>query len=119
MGDIAAILEHELEEAVEIKDKKSLHRYIRLLVNSMVDKQNFSQTLITMQSDVKLIAERMEQGFRRMDDRFEDLIHQMDKRFEQVDKRFEDFQHRFTMMFSFITIGFTILSVLIVLFKFL
>jgi hypothetical protein len=117
MNDLAEILEHELEEALEVKDKHSLHRYVRLLVGSMVDKDKLDTRLATLQSDVKIIADRMDRGFRRMDERFEDLVHQIDKRFEQVDKRFEDFQHRFTMMFAFITIGFTILSTMMVLFQ--
>ncbi len=133
MNDLAEILEHELEEALDVKDKKSLHRYVRLLVDSMVDKNELDKTLANIHSDVRIIAERMEQGFKRMDERFADLVHQIDKRFEQVDKRFEqvdkrfeqvdkrfeDFQHRFNMMFAFITIGFTILSTMMVLFKFI
>ena len=32
MASIAQLLEEELEEAVEVKDKRSLHRYVMLLV---------------------------------------------------------------------------------------
>ena len=46
LEEYAVILEHELESAVEVKDKDSLHRAVRL------------------------IAEQMEQKFQRMDERF-------------------------------------------------
>ena len=38
MADLAQILEEELEEAVEVKNKKSLHRYITLLTDNLVKK---------------------------------------------------------------------------------
>jgi hypothetical protein len=57
---------------------------------------------------VKLIAERMQQGFKRID-----------KRFESVDKRFDEMNDKFRMMFAFMTLGFTILSGITVLIKFL
>ena len=38
MNNLAEILEQELEEAVEVKNKKSLHRYIILLADNIVQK---------------------------------------------------------------------------------
>ncbi len=43
----------------------------------------------------------------------------MEKRFEAVDKRFEDMNKLFTMMFAFMNIGFTIIVLLTILFKFI
>jgi len=47
------------------------------------------------------------------------VLEMMDKRFEAVDKRFEDMNKKFTMMFTFMNIGFGLLVLLTVLFKFL
>ncbi|MFP4621311.1 MAG: hypothetical protein ACLFM7_08365 [Bacteroidales bacterium] len=47
------------------------------------------------------------------------VLEMMDKRFEAVDKRFEDMNKRFSMMFTFMTIGFAILVLLTVIFKFI
>jgi predicted transcriptional regulator len=48
-----------------------------------------------VETSIEFLAKQMVEGFARMDQRFEDLIHQMDKRFEQVDKRFEQVDKRF------------------------
>ena len=37
MKDLAEMLEEELSEAVEVKDPKSLHRYISLLTGNYVE----------------------------------------------------------------------------------
>ena len=64
------------------------------------------------QSDIRAVVESMREGFRRMDDRF-----------EAIDKRFEDLigqtNSRFTMMFFFMSAGFTILTVLMTLYRFI
>lgn len=141
MDELADILEHELETAVEVKDKSSLHRYIQLLVERTVGRRQYESDVGDLKSDVRLIADRMEQGFQRMDDRFRDMDRrfeavqtQMDKRFEaaqkqsdvhfeslqtQMDRRFDDNQKRFRMMFLFITVGFTVLTTLVTLYQFL
>lgn len=38
--ELADTLEHELETAVEVKDKPSLHRYIQLLLERTVDRRH-------------------------------------------------------------------------------
>ncbi|MEW5813916.1 MAG: hypothetical protein AB1798_00780 [Spirochaetota bacterium] len=55
--------------------------------------------------------EQVDKRFEQVDKRFEDLIHQIDKRFDQVDKHFR-------MQFSFMSIGFTILAVLMTVYNF-
>ena len=68
----------------------------------------------------------MNKRFEAIDKRFEDMYNLMnkrfeavDKRFEAVDKRFEDMNKRFSMMFTFMNIGFGIIILITVLFKFL
>jgi len=36
MNNLTEILEHELEEAVEVKNRQSLHRYVVLLAENIV-----------------------------------------------------------------------------------
>ncbi len=92
MEAIVEILEQELEEAVEVKNKKSLHRYIVLLAENIVRKESYEKEQLEIRSDIKILAQIVKQGFERMDKRFEAMQLQMDKRFEAVDKRFEAIQ---------------------------
>ena len=140
---LSQILEEELENAVEVKDRKSLHRWILILTENIVSREKHTESYTLLQSDLKEITSAMKAGFESMDKRLEDLQIQMDrrfeavdkrfeavdKRFETVDKRFEDMQiqmdrrftsvdRRFSMMFAFLTIGFTILAVLMSLYNF-
>jgi len=137
MNNFATILEHELEETFEVKNKESLHRLTVFLAENIVHKSAYDQNIAELRSDIKLIAETMQQGFEAIDKRFEDIFKYMDKRFEAVDKRFEavdkrfedmyrymdkrfeDMNKRFTMMFTFMNIGFSILIIITILFKFL
>ena len=94
MENFSEILERELEEAVEVKNKKSLHRYILLLTNNLVKQERFDSQVAESRSDVRVIAESMKQGFVAVDKRFED----MNQRFEEVNKRFDDVNKQFEYM---------------------
>ena len=125
MDTMVEILEHELEEAFEVKSKKSLHRSVVILAENIVQKSVYEQNILEIKSDIKVLAEIMKQGFESMDKRFEavdkrfeDMYNYMNKRFEAVDKRFEDMNKRFSMMFTFMNIGFSIIILITVLFKF-
>ena len=68
------------------------------------------------------VDKRFEDMYRYMDKRFEAVdkrFEAVDKRFEAVDKRFEDINKKFTMMFTFMNIGFGIIILLTILFKFM
>ncbi len=144
MDAMVEVLEEELEGAFEVKDKKSLHRYVLLLTENIVKKENYEKQQFEIKSDIRTLAELIKQGFERMDKRFEavdkrfeslqiqmdkrfeavdkrfeSLQIQMDKRFQAVDKRFEDMNKRFSMMFTFMNIGLGILIAITVLFKFI
>ena len=51
-------------------------------------------------ADIRVLAETMKQGF------------------ESINRRFEDINKRFTMMFTFTNIGFSILILITIIFKF-
>jgi site-specific recombinase len=101
MEAMMEVLEQELEGAFEVKDKKSLHRYIILLTENIVRKESYEKERLEVRSDIKTLAEIVKQGF------------------EHTDKRFEDMNRKFSMMFTFMNIGFTIIVLLTVLFKFI
>ena len=106
MEAIAEVLEHELEEAFEVKNKKSLHRYVLLLTDNIVKKESYEKQQLEIRSDIKILAEIVKQGFERMDKRFEAVdkrFEAVDKRFEQVDKRFEQVDTRFEQLESRLT----------------
>ena len=77
LEDYADILEHELESAVEVKDKHSLHRAVRLIAENTVGRREYDSGIGELKSDVRLIAERM-------DERMETMQTQMDQRFEAL-----------------------------------
>ena len=98
VDSLATVLEQELEGAVDVKDKKSLHRYILLLTENLVKEDRFERDIGEIKSDVRVIAESMRQGFANMDRRFEDMNGRFDdvnKRFDDVNNRFEDVNSRF------------------------
>ncbi len=119
MTVLAEILEQELAEAVEVKNKKSLHRYIVLLVENIIQREEYRNEALVIKSDIKVLAEVMKKGFENVDKRFEDI----NKRFEDMqrymDKRFEDISKKFSMMFTFMNIGFSILVLITIIFKFI
>lgn len=136
MENLSEILEQELEEAVEVKNKKSLHRYILLLTDNLVKQEQFDSNVGEFQSDMRLFAESMKQGFIAVDKRFEDMnrrFEDVNKRFDDVNKRFEDMNtrfedmnvrfgdmsKRFSAMFTFLNIGLGLLILVTVLFKFI
>ena len=119
MEDYVELLERELSDAVEVKNRESLHRYIKLMVSTMVERKEYQSETAGLRSDIKALTESMNNGFKlmeerfkRVDQRFEYMQKQMDRRFEQVDKRFNQ-------MFAFITVGFTVLATITVLLKFM
>lgn len=125
MDAIAAVLEHELEEAFEVKNKKSLHRYVMLLADNIVKKENYEKDQSDVRSDIAILAENMKLGFERTDQRFEEMNQrfeamqiQMDRRFDAVDKRFDAVDKRFSMMFVFMNIGMSLIILMTILFKF-
>lgn len=64
----------------------------------------------------------MKQGFEAVDKRFEAVdkrFEDMNRRFEDMNKRFEDRGKRFNMIFTFMNLGFGIIILLTILFKFL
>ncbi len=119
MADLAQILEEELEEAVEVKNRKSLHRYISLLTDNLVHKEDnrmehteFQQELIKIDGRFKQMITEVREGFKQMDERFE----ASNIRFETLERHFDK---RFAMMFSFITIGFVVMATMMSVFQFL
>jgi tetrahydromethanopterin S-methyltransferase subunit G len=135
MSDIVNLLENELEEAFEVKNKKSLHRYVVLMVDRFARREleeeresRVVQAIEELRRDtvagferIDIRFEKMDQRFEAMqaqmdqrfdavDKRFEALQLQMDRRFEAVDKRFDDVNKRFAMVVALMSVFFTVLA---------
>ena len=95
------ILEHELESAVEVKNKDSLHRAVRLIAENTVGRREYDNGIGELKSDVRLIAERIESMQ------------------TQMNQRFEDMNSRFTMMVALLIAGFTVVTTLVTVIKFI
>ncbi len=62
--------------------------------------------------------EYTEKRFEAIDKRFEEQLYYMDKRFEAVDKRFEDMNKRFGVLQWVMILGFTLMTALMSVYKF-
>ena len=98
MDALSNILESELNEAVQVKNPESLHRYVSLLTHSFLLKENndrehseFREAMARGDARWKELINHMNFKFDAVDKRFEAV----DKRFEAVDKRFEAVDKRF------------------------
>jgi len=142
MKDLAEMLEEELSEAVEVKNTKSLHRYIALLTGTHVEKSIHDQRYNELTGSIKETLISIHEGFRRMDEhfaaqdrRFEALQKQIDirfdatqkqmderftatnQRFEDMNKRFDDMNRRFDKQHKLISLGFTAITLIIAAFN--
>ena len=115
MDSLTSILEEEFALAFTVKDEKALRRSLTLLTGNMVAKEEYHREHDSLSSDIKLIATRMEEGFKRMDARFEAV----DLRFEANDKRLDTIDTRFNRITGLISLGFITITVLITVFQFL
>ncbi len=94
MNDLAQVIEEEFADAIEKKNKDSLHRGLTLLMDNIAAKQDMDHQFAEVKSDIRILAETMKQGFEQVNKRFEAV----DKRFEDMNKRFEDMNKRFEDM---------------------
>ncbi|MBN2510991.1 MAG: hypothetical protein JXB03_11975, partial [Spirochaetales bacterium] len=70
MDSLSQMLEEELTEAVEVKNPKSLHRYIVLLSENLVGKRQHSEEYSSLHSDLKEIIAITRERFEAVDKRF-------------------------------------------------
>ena len=86
------------------------------------DDQAVLQELRHQRELMQQMQQNMDKRFEAIDKRFEENRYYMDKRFEDLmhhtDKRFEDMDKRFRLMQWTMVIGFSILSVMMTVFKF-
>ena len=99
--------------------KKDEEELVDIFYETLVELGHTQEEKLATKEDIKMVLEMMEKRFEAVDKRFEAV----DKRFEDLyrymDKRFEDMNKKFNMMFTFMNIGFGLLVLLTVLFKFL
>ena len=122
MESLADILEQELEEAVEVKNKKSLRRYIIILTENLVRQDRNEREHADFREKFLAMETRMDERFSAVDKRFELIdkrFEQVDKRFEQIDRRFEAVDRKFNRITALLTAGFAFLAILITVFQFL
>ena len=82
-------------------------------VNQRFEEQN--QKFETLQTQMDRRFEAQNQRFDDVNKRFEDV----NKRFDDVNKRFDDMNDRFTHMFRFMSLGVTLLALLMTVYNFL
>ncbi len=126
MNNFATLLESEMKQAILKQDENAIKR-VSLIVAEKIEKvEDIEETQADIRSDIKVIAEVMKKGFEDMNQRFEDMnqrFEDMNQRFKDMNQRIaelrDDMNRRFNMIFAFMSIGFTIITGIMVLFKFL
>ncbi len=108
MDAMVEVLEQELEGAFEVKDKKSLHRYVLLLSENIVRKESYQTQQLEIKSDIRILAESQKHGFE-----------QVNKRFEDMNNRFKDMSKKFTMSSTILNIGIGLIICMTIIFKFI
>jgi DNA anti-recombination protein RmuC len=101
MAELAEMITGEFEDALEVKNPKSLHRAVYLILSNSVKEDDHREehrrldgVLEKIGRHIEILAVEMREGFKRMDERFEAV----DRRFEAVDRRFEAVDQRFEAM---------------------
>lgn len=89
MENLAELLEEELAEAFEVKNRKSLHRYVLLLTRQYVEREAHECSYSALREDIRDLISSMERGFKRVDERFEEMQKQSDSRFDQMTQHIE------------------------------
>ena len=112
MAVVAEMLEDELMEAIEKKDRKSVKHFVTIIVNNFEDKKEAEKRDSEIMLKLNEIEVTVKEGFKSINKRFEDMQKYMGERFEDMNKRF-------TMMFTFFSIGFALITLLIAIFKFI
>ncbi|HOO73581.1 MAG TPA: hypothetical protein PK926_17610 [Spirochaetota bacterium] len=80
------------------------------------------ERVVRVEEELKNQRELIKQGFEQVDRRIDQVdkrIDQMDKRIDHMDRRFELFEKRLTVITVLMGTGFTMLTVLISIFRFL
>ncbi|MFP4178463.1 MAG: hypothetical protein ACLFSA_00280, partial [Spirochaetaceae bacterium] len=103
----------ELAQAVEVKDRKSLHRYVLLVTRQHVDQRSCDTQMAQLGGSIEKAIQSMHEGFERMDERFTQMQKQMDERFAAQDRRFDDMSDRFNSIHKLIVIGFAAIGLII------
>jgi len=121
-GEIMEIRKETREEISEVREE------IRLMIE-MMNKRFEEQREYTdkrFQELMQYADKRFQEQKEYTDKRFEELLHYSDKRFDDMNKRFDDMNKRFEDMnknFNLLTwligVGFTVLTVLITVFRFI
>ncbi|GAB6888064.1 hypothetical protein JCM13304A_15620 [Desulfothermus okinawensis JCM 13304] len=128
-GSLAELIQSELSAAILNTDKEAIKRFSILLSEKISKIEEVEYKHEETKSDLKVLIEVVKQGFDDMNRRFDDINKRFDDmnkrfedingRFEDMNKRFEDINKRFDMMFKFMSLGFTMMTILIVVFKFI
>jgi len=115
MDTLTSILEEEFALDFDVKDEKALKRSLTLLTGNMVSKEDYQKETNTVSSeiksflsDVKILAVKMEEGFKVIDTRL--AAH---------DKRFDSMDACFNRLTGLISLGFIVMTVLITVYQFL
>jgi hypothetical protein len=114
------------EHKISLFESKDENELANILYDAFIELGQLQQEKLATKEDIRMVIQMMDKRFEAVDKRFEAVdkrFEAVDKRFEDLykymDKRFEDMNKKFTMMFTFMNIGFALIIMLTVLFKFL
>jgi hypothetical protein len=99
MEEMAEILENKLADAVEVKNRASLHQYTLLIVQNVTSRQRFETEQLRTAGALEAMVAELKEFRLTMDKRFEEHKEYFDKRFddqkEHTDRQFAAMEKRF------------------------
>ncbi len=115
--------------ALASEDLETVGKYVKDNISDWLAEKSYAkppqvyeielrERMVRVEEELKNQRELMKQGFELSEKRFEQMQINIDKRFEQVDKRFEQVDKRFDRITLLIGFGFTMITVLMSIFKF-
>ncbi|MEW6039987.1 MAG: hypothetical protein AB1633_00510 [Elusimicrobiota bacterium] len=106
----------EIEEKGILSDDKAIPLLLKTQFNHIA---HLDEELSNLREIMDRRFEQVDKRFEQMENKFNGKFEQIDRRFEQIDRCFEQVNRKFLWVFSGMTAGFTVLSSLITLFRFI
>jgi len=110
MNGVIELIKSELNDAIFNKNKEAINRLSIIIGEKLEDVDEIKDENEGIKGDI------MKKGFEEQNQRIIELREDMNQRVKELR---EDMNKRFSMMFAFMTAGYTIITLLILIFKFL
>ena len=116
MNGVIELIKSELNDAIFNKNKEAINRLSIIIGEKLEDVDEIKDENEGIKGDIRELIGIVKKGFEEQNQRIIELREDMNQRVKELR---EDMNKRFSMMFAFMTAGYTIITLLILIFKFL